>query len=235
MGHVSLATHYARLLNATYRLPRQALENRALLSGSGSANTRACMAALQEEMGLRKSTTTTAYHEAGHAVLAWLYGVPFDYAQIGEESDANYVKYPAREFRSVSALKNARNRRAYSSAGGPLAEALYYEMIGKPYYESLLWSPSDFEGLGDFCNGPDSYCAETHPVTWAVKEVLARQDVRMAIAAVAGQLLAAGRVTAEQVARVASAHIVRKGKLPSATMAIQSQRQWAALEERPTE
>lgn len=188
------------------------------------------MAASNEEMVLRKKSVAAAYHEAGHAVLAWLYGVPFDYAQIGEESDANYVQYPAREFRSVSALKNARNRSAHSLAGGPLAEGLYYEMIGKPYDESLLWSPSDFEGLAGFSNGPDSFCADTHPVTWAVKEVLIRQDVRMAIAAVAGQLLAVGRVTAEQVAHVAAAHIVRKGKLPSATMVMQSQRQLAALD-----
>jgi hypothetical protein len=66
-GHVSTRSssepaQNARLLNATYRLLWQALENRALNSGGGLATTRACMAASNEENDMTKINTVVADH-----------------------------------------------------------------------------------------------------------------------------------------------------------------------------
>lgn len=165
-----------------------------------------------------------AYHEAGHAVLAWLYCVPFDYVQVDLGVGTGSISHPKTEYRSAAAVKIALNRSAYSAAGGPLAESLYYNLIGEPHHESLLWSREDFEALGDFNGGPSSYSPESHPVTWVVKEVLVRAEVRMAIAVLAGRLLATGHVTYDEASLLIAAHITKKGKLPSATAWIRGQR-----------
>ncbi|MCY0149842.1 hypothetical protein OEG84_19590 [Hoeflea sp. G2-23] len=178
----------------------------------------------------KKEMMAAAYHEAGHAVAAWFYAVRFSYVQVMEDGcKKGEIVYNEQNFGSKAAKTRTINRDAHVSAAGPLAESFYYNLIGKPHFEASLWSQSDYEGLADFKGGPDSYCAETHPVTWAVKDMIGRDDIQATISVVAGALFAKGRLDASEVADIAKRIIPKKGYVPLAQHDIRNQIAFAAV------
>jgi len=172
----------------------------------------------------------TAHHEAGHAVAAWLYGIPICHVEIDTQTGRGHVQPEVRYFTTVASHTKYKNLLAHMCAAGPLAESAYYHSTGKQHVEGLLWSTSDWHGLSAFKGGPSTYCAETHPVTWAVKSLFTREDVKMAICALAGALLLSGRLNGREVDGIMKRCISSKGRLPLAQHQIKSDRMFARFD-----
>ncbi|MGX9574094.1 hypothetical protein [Mesorhizobium sp. f-mel] len=171
--------------------------------------------ALDLRLDLRQNAeyerTATAYHEAGHAVIAWLYGLSFDRVTIvrdGDVADCVYYSPTDHLAKPMRWWTRWRNSLAYSSAGGPIAEAIW---LGKPYdndgvlnwQASFLFSPTDFEGVMD-----RDGAAFLHPRSQAMYEIMkGRADVWSAVVGLAESLLELGTVTGDDADRLIRKHI----------------------------
>jgi len=153
-----------------------------------------------------------AFHEAGHAIVGLLVGISPEFVCASAEGGAVIWSTPAPS-------KNG-NGRLVTLMAGPMAEGIPDNWTHRPTDEEVeaglvcSMSSSDlnqiFRCLADRrLPGSDrSVMDEFRQLEAATIAILARNDVRAAIRAVAGELMSVGRLTGDAVIEIASRHVV---------------------------
>jgi hypothetical protein len=161
----------------------------------------------------------TAYHEAGHAVIGYMFNAQFCSVSIKPNEDSSgRVLVTEDYYQRYSEGRRERRSVALASFGGPLAEAKYLGMMsyyprmvegGCPtLYASGLFSDSDIDCAGwrDDWNRCEGSIID-HPMVSEVWSLLERDDIWRAVTEVALALQETEEMSSGEVFRLIKRHV----------------------------
>ena len=158
---------------------------------------------------INRSARSAAFHEAGHAVFAWLYGLDFDSITIapGEENAGMIALSDVSHLRKTKGgWTRFRTGEDMMSVAGPVAEAIF---LGSPYiindmpalHMGLLFSDTDI--LTD-----EDGAMSDHSKVWAVFRMMKeRPEIWSAVTALAQLLIDVETVSGKRASRVIRQHV----------------------------
>lgn len=155
-----------------------------------------------------EALTNIAFHEAGHAVVALIYGIIVKHVSISDEGDKQgVVLYAARE--TYRANRCSTKTMSCNFIGAALAGALIEKAAGDIRHVAIedMMSAADWKIITD-CMARDGISQKEFDVIMAeTKSILSRRSVRLAIADVARALLERTELDGGQVRAIVRRHL----------------------------
>lgn len=132
----------------------------------------------------------TAFHEAGHGVACYLFGLPFKSIEICKKPKNGFPSYILGKIR-MGKGKNLIHDHIFTLLAGPTAESLF---CGSGYLEALSENKHDAELAMSFDPSVDFRAFYKY-----VREAMKDPYVRRMVGAVAKKLLACGKLSSWEV------------------------------------
>lgn len=158
--------------------------------------------------------TAIAYHEAGHAVAACLYGVPFHYVTIRENGSSlgHISHFQAEQLYLSKAWRTRFNKQiALMCAAGAVAEAMYHRLgrrtstdKSRPFF---YLSSSDIEGMWATLKQNEVACGLDDPRILQVECEFAKSEAWAAIEELASHLIQMKTLSGTEAARIVRRHV----------------------------
>jgi hypothetical protein len=141
----------------------------------------------------RSDLQKTAYHEAGHAVACYLFGLPFKALEICKKSKKMPLSHIDGKI-GIGKGKNPVHDHIFMLLAGPAAESIF---CGSGYLEALLKNQRDVELAMSFAPSTDFRKFYDY-----VREAMQDHDISRMVGDVAKKLLACGKLSSRQVKEV---------------------------------